>query len=97
MEPWFEVNKKDVIDVLDKRKDCLPWGNHPDEKYQCLVFWDDGEIFMTVDEFYEIDSETYECMRYYTTIIGNTIEDYKKLTEEEIASKAYSAWCSGAR
>lgn len=97
MEPWFDINKKDVIAVLEKRKYCFPWGDHPDEKYRCLVFWEDGAVFMTVDEFFEVDSETYECLRYYTTFIGNSIEDYNKLTEEELASKAYSAWCSGAR
>lgn len=97
MEPWFDINKKDVIAVLEKRKDRFPWGNHPDEQYSCLVFWEDGAVFMTVNEFFEVDPETYECLRYYTTFIGNSIEDYNKLTEEELASKAYSAWCSGAR
>lgn len=67
------------------------------KKYRCLVFWEDGVIRITVDEFYEIDDETYECMRFYTEFIGNSMEDYEKLTEEEIASKAYNAWCSGAR
>ncbi len=52
---------------------------------------------MTVNEFYRIDSENYECQRFYTTVIGNTIEDYERLTEEKIASKAYGAWCAGAR
>lgn len=67
------------------------------KKYRCLVFWEDGVIRITVDEFYEIDDETYECMRFYTEFIGNSMEYYEKLTEEEIASKAYNAWCSGAR
>ncbi|MCQ2513046.1 MAG: hypothetical protein MJ092_06675 [Lachnospiraceae bacterium] len=97
MDTWFEVKKKDVIDLLEKRKDCFPWGDHPDEKYRCLIFWEDGAIRMTVDEFYETDTETYECLRFYTTFIGNSIEDYKNLSEEELASRAYSAWCSGAR
>lgn len=97
MDPWFEVKEKDVIALLEKRKDCFPWGDHPDETYTCLVFWEDGAIRMTVDEFFKTDFETYECLRFYTTFIGNTIEDYKKLTEAEIASKAYSARCSGAR
>lgn len=97
MEPWFQVRKKDVIDLLDNRKNCFPWGDHPEEKYRCLVFREDGVIRMTVDEFYEIDAQTYECLRYYTEFIGDTIEDYKKLSKEEIAAKAYRAWCSGAR
>lgn len=97
MEPWFRVKEKDVIDLLDKRKDCFPWGIHPDEKYRCLVFREDGAIYMTVNEFRRIDSGTYECLRFYTAFIGNSMEDYTKLSEEELASKAYGAWCSGAR
>lgn len=97
MDPWFEVKKKDVIAVLEKRKGCFPWGGHPEEKYSCLVFWEDGVIRMTVDEFYELDEDTFECMRFYTDFIGNTLGDYTGLTEEELASKAYRAWCSGAR
>lgn len=97
MDPWFEVKKKDVIAILDKRKGCFPWGGDPDEKYRCLVFWEDGVIRMTVNEFHRIDAETYACLRFYTTIVGNSLEDYQKLTEEKIASIAYRAWCSGAR
>ncbi|MCQ2513031.1 MAG: hypothetical protein MJ092_06600 [Lachnospiraceae bacterium] len=52
---------------------------------------------MTVDEFYEKDTETYECLRFYTTFLGNSMEDYQNLSEEELASKAYRAWSSGAR
>jgi len=97
MGPWFKVKKKDVIAILNKNKNCFPWGGRSDEKYRCLVFWEDGVVRMTVDEFYEADSVTYECLRFYTTIIGNTIDEYTKLTEEELSSKAYNAWCSGAR
>lgn len=91
MTPWFKVKKKDVITLLEKRKNCFPWGNHPGEKYRCLVFWEDGVIRMTVNEFHQIAPETYECLRFYTDMLGNTIEDYENLTEEELASKAYHA------
>lgn len=97
MEPWFEVKKQDVIALLDKRKDVFPWGDHPDEKYRCLVFFEDGTVSMTVDEFFENEGGNYECLRFYTTYIGDSIEDYKKLSEEELVSKAYNAWCGGAR
>lgn len=97
MEDWFAVKKKDVIAELEKRKDRLPWGEHPDEKYRCLIFWEEGVIRMCVDEYYELDADTYECLRYYTTFIGDKIEDYNNLSEDEMVSLAYGAWCSGAR
>ena len=93
----FKVKKKDVIALLDKRKDIFPWGNNPDEKYKCLVFWKKNVICMTVNEFYKIDDETYECIHFYTTIVGKTLDEYDRLNEEELASIAYNAWCSGAR
>ena len=52
---------------------------------------------MTVDEFYKIDDDTYKCLRPYTTSICTSLADYNNLTEEELVSKAYNAWCSGAR
>lgn len=97
MEPWFTVKKKDVIAVLKKSKGCAPWGGSADEKYACLVFWDDGAVYMTVNQFREVDADTYECLRFYTDYIGRTLEDYTNLTEEKLASAAYRAWCSGAR
>lgn len=97
MEVWFDVDKKDVIEIVEKRKDCFPWGNQPDEKYSCLIFWEDGIIRMTVDEFFELDDNTFECCRYYTDRIADTLEEYKAITDEKFASAAYSAWCSGAR
>jgi hypothetical protein len=48
-------------------------------------------------EFYKIDDDTYKCLRPYTTSIGTSLADYNNLTEEELVSKAYNAWCSGAR
>ena len=97
MEVWFDVDKKDVIEIVEKRKDCFPWENHPDEKYSCLIFREDGIIRMTVNEFFELDDHTFECCRYYTDRIADTLEEYKAITDEKIALAAYSAWCSGAR
>lgn len=50
MDSWFEVKEENVIAILDKRKNCFPWGDHLDEKYRCLVFWEDGVVRMTVDQ-----------------------------------------------
>lgn len=96
MEEWFEVKKENVIDILERTKAGFPWGEHPDEKYTCLVFYEDEVIRMTVDEFFEIDNN-YECCRYYTTILADSLEEYEKLTDEQISKKAYNAWCTGAR
>ena len=97
MEAWFAVKKESVIDILERKKDSFPWGEHPDEKYICLVFWDDDKIFMTVDEFFEVDAAEYECCRFYTTYVADNMEAYKSKTDSELSSLAYSAWCSGAR
>lgn len=97
MEPWFEVKKSDVIDLVTKRKNGLPWGDHPDETYSCLIFREDGVIRMTVNEFYKLDAQTYECCRFYTDILAGTLEEYRAMNPEQFAAKAYNAWCSGAR
>lgn len=97
MEAWFEVEKRDVIALVVKPKDRLPWGNHPDESYSCLIFRQDGAVWMTVNEFFEPDADTFECCRFYTDRIGDTDEDYFAMSEDEFAAKAYRAWCSGAR
>ena len=97
MEPWFEVKKSDVIDLVTRRKDGFPWGNHPDETYSCLVFWEDGVIRMTVNEFYKLDAYTFECCRFYTDTLAQTLEDYRIMNLEQFAAKAYRTWCSGAR
>lgn len=95
--PWFEVPRRDVIALVEMRKDRHPWGNHPDEKYRCLIFWEDSVIWMTVDEFHKVDAQTYEFCRFYTTRLCSTVEELNQMTEEELASRAYQAWCSGAR
>lgn len=97
MEPWFTVKQEDVIALLERRKDCFPWGDRPDEKYRCLVFREDGVIRMTVDDFYDRGDGSYECLRPYTAYIGDSIGAFDALTEEELVTKAYNAWCSGAR
>lgn len=95
--PWFRVPRKDVITLVEMRKDRHPWGDHPDEKYRCLIFHEDGVIRMTVDEFHKVDAHAYECCRFYTAKLCSTIEELKQLTEDELSSRAYNAWCSGAR
>lgn len=97
MEAWFNVKKEDVIDILERTKDSFPWGDHPDEKYYCLIFYEDNIIRINVDMFYETEDGSYECCRYYTDKLADTISEYEKITDEQISIKAYNAWCSGAR
>ena len=94
---WYVVKTSKVVDLLEKVKDRFPWGYRPDEKYRCLIYWKDGAIRMTVNEFYKIDDDTYKCLRPYTTSICKSLVDYKNMTEDELVSAAYNAWCSGAR
>lgn len=97
MEPWFEVKTNDVIALVTKRKGCFPWGGRSDETYCCLVFWEDGVIRMTVNEFYRQNAHTFECCRFYTDTLAKTLEEYSAMPDEKFSAKAYSAWCSGAR
>ncbi len=52
---------------------------------------------MTVNEFRQVGLGSYECLRPYTEFIGKNIEDYTNMSEQKLAEKAYSAWCSGTR
>lgn len=97
MADWFKIKKTDVIALLEKRKDRFPWGYYPNEKYTCLIFWYEDRIRICVNMFNKCGIDAYECLCYYTGIIGDKIEDYNKLTEDELASIAYNAWCTGAR
>lgn len=96
MDAWFEVDKKDVICVEKRRKTGRPWGDHPDETYAYLVFRDEGRILMVVNAFHDRGG-IYSCCRFYTEFLGNSEEEFRKLSEQDLAAKAYNAWCSGAR
>ena len=48
MEDWIHINTNDVISIFEKAKTGFPWGNYPNEKYRCLIFWYKNRINMTV-------------------------------------------------
>ena len=83
MGDWINVKAKDVITILEKAKTGFPWGNYPDEKYRCLIFWYKNRINMTVNEFYNSNGETYSCCRFYTTELCLTIDEYNKKDKDE--------------
>ena len=97
MEDWIHINTNDVISIFEKAKTGFPWGNYPNEKYRCLIFWYKNRINMTVNEFYNLNETTYSCCRTYTIAFCLTIDEYKKISDEQLAEKAYNAWCTGAR
>ena len=43
---WYMIKEDAVIDIIEKRKDRLPWGNYPNQKYICLIFWKDEQIYI---------------------------------------------------
>lgn len=43
---WYMIKEDAVIDIIEKRKDRLPWGNYPNQKYRCLIFWKDEQIYI---------------------------------------------------
>ena len=94
---WFEVQKKDVIAIVEKKKDRHPWYIDPNASYRCLIYRgsDSGEIFMTVDEFRTGDSG-YLCCPTYSTLLCRNIEEYRSLSEDTFVRKAYNTWMNGA-
>lgn len=97
MEAWFKIKSTDVLEIIEKRKNCWPWGNYSDKKYKCLIFRKKGRILITVDEFYKENDNRYSCCSFYTAEIAETIDEYNNMTEEEFVAKAYNTWMSGAR
>jgi hypothetical protein len=89
------IDKKDVICDVKKSK-TGDWGHNPDEFYYYIVYWHKGRIWITVNGFYPYN-DRYHCERSYSRIIGDKIEDFENMTEAEITSEAYGAWCDGAR
>lgn len=95
---WYSyIDEKDVICELHRNKVDNPWGNYHNEQYHCLVYWEDGMIRMTVDEYHRMEDGKYKCCRPYSTVIGNKLEEFEEMSEEQISSKAYNTWCTGAR
>lgn len=97
MDVWFDIDQKDVIEILQNINNGQPWSSDPTEKHSVLIFWEDGVIRLAVDEFFEDENGNYSCCRFYTNIVAKTMEEYKTITQEQLSHKAYSAWCSGAR
>ena len=38
MSDWLKVKAADVVELIERRKDRLPWGYRPEEIYRCLIF-----------------------------------------------------------
>ena len=49
MSDWLKVKAADVVELIERRKDRLPWGYRPEEIYRCLIFQKDGRVVMTVE------------------------------------------------
>ena len=96
-EGWFEVQKKDVIAIVEKKMDRHPWYIDPNESYRCLIYRarHTEEIFMTVDEF-RVRDRGYLCCTAYSTLLCKNIEEYKSLSEDTFVRKAYNTWMNGA-
>ena len=66
MSDWLKVKAADVVELIERRKNRLPWGYRPEQIYRCLIFQKDGRIFMTVDQFRREENGGYACLRPYT-------------------------------
>lgn len=97
MSDWQKVKAADVVELIERRKDRLPWGYHPEQIYRCLIFQKAGRIFMTVDQFRREENGGYACLHSYTAEIAETMEDYRDMPDEEFVKKACNTLMSGAR
>ena len=99
MSDWLKVKAADVVELIERRKDRLPWGYRPEEIYRCLIFQKDGRIFMTVDQFRREENGGRACgaHRRHTAEIAETMEDYRDMPDEAFVKKAYNTLMSGAR
>ena len=93
MSDWLKVKAADVVELIERRKDRLPWGYRPEEIYRCLIFQKDGRIFMTVDQFRREENGGYACLRPYTAEIAETMEDYRNMPDEAFVKKASTPSC----
>ena len=97
MGDWIRIKANDVISIFEKAKTGPAWGERPNEKYRCMIFWYKNRIYMTVDEFYNLKETIYSGCRYYTTELCLTLDEYNEISEEQLAAIAYNTWCAGAR
>ena len=44
MSDWLKVKAADVVELIERRKNRLPWGYRPEQIYRCLIFQKDGLI-----------------------------------------------------
>ncbi len=91
------VIRDDVIACITKEK-TYPWGTDALVKtYKCLVFWRSDRVYMCVDCFVELPTNEYRCCPEYTRSIGETLESFTEMSEQQFVDEAYCIWCNGAR
>lgn len=90
MEDWIHINTNDVISIFEKAKTGFPWGNYHNENYRRLILCYKNKINMTVNEFYTLNEATHSCCRPYTIALCLTINEYKKVFDEQLAANAYN-------
>ena len=68
-----------------------------DDVIACIVFWRSDRVYMCVERFVELSTNEYRCCPEYTWSIGQTLESFTEMSEQQFVDKAYNIWCNGAR
>lgn len=80
------------------KKDVILQGITPKSLAGCqfIVYPCGNEIRINTD-FQEKPDGRLKCCLHYDRMLCRTMEEYRKLTIEEIESQAYGSWMDGAR
>lgn len=94
--PWY--TQLLVCGACITKEKTYPWGTDDLVKtYKCLVFWRSDRVYMCVERFVELSTNEYRCCPEYTWSIGQTLESFTEMSEQQFVDKAYNIWCNGAR
>lgn len=88
MFPYRNVAKKDVL---------LYGITHTSLAGRAFIVYPCGNEIRVNTDFQEKQNGILKCCLHYDRMLCRTIEEYRKLTIEEIESQAYGSWWDGAR
>lgn len=80
------------------KKDVILYGTtHQSLGGRAFIVYPCGKEIRVNTEFEELPNGILKCCLHYDRMLCRTVEDYRRLTIDEIESQAYGAWMDGAR